>query len=96
MYWGLTPRQQPGSYGGGDDGDDEMSVSLVEGTVAQWLRVPPADEEFLGSNHTDTTLSALPRHEMTSAVNVALNTQTHWWRKPVHLEETTDLRQVTD
>ena len=32
VYWGLTPHQQPGSYGDGDDDDDEMSVSLVEET----------------------------------------------------------------
>ena len=31
MYWGLSPQQQPGSYGGGDD---EMSVTLVEETGA--------------------------------------------------------------
>ena len=30
-------------------------------------------DEFLGSNPTATALSGLPRHEMTSAVNVALN-----------------------
>ena len=29
--------------------------------------------EFLGSNPTATALSGFPRHEMTSAVNVALN-----------------------
>ena len=39
----------------------------------QWLRAPPADEEFLGSSPTATMLSGRPRHEMTSAVNVALN-----------------------
>ena len=41
----------------------------------QWLKAPSAGEEFLGSSPTATTLSSLPRHEMTSAVNVALNTQ---------------------
>ena len=33
-------------------------------------------EEFLGLNPTATALSGLPHHEMTSAVNVALTTQT--------------------
>ena len=39
---------------------------------AQWLRAMLADEEFLGLNPTATALSGFPRHEMTSAVNVAL------------------------
>ena len=32
VYWGLTPQQQPGSYRGGDDDDDEMSVTSGRGT----------------------------------------------------------------
>ena len=40
------------------------------GPVAQWL---PADREFFGTSPTATTLLSLPRHEMNSAVNVALN-----------------------
>ena len=33
VYCGATPQQQPGSYrGGDDDNDDKMSVSLVEDT----------------------------------------------------------------
>ena len=50
-----------------------VAVCMWGGPVAQWLRAPPADEEFLRLNPTATTLSGLPRHEMTSAVNVALN-----------------------
>ena len=48
-------------------------ISRQGGPVAQWLRALPADKEFLGSNPTVTALSGLPRHEMTSAVHVALN-----------------------
>ena len=44
------------------------------GPVAQWLRAPPADKEFLGSNPTAIALSGLPHHEMTSAVNVIKQT----------------------
>ena len=31
VYWGLTPQQQPGSYQGGENDDDEIS-GLVEET----------------------------------------------------------------
>ena len=50
------------------------ALAFPIGPESQWLRAPPADEEFLGSNLTaTTTLSGFPRHEMTPAVNVALN-----------------------
>ena len=56
-----------------------VSVSFVSchrgAPVPQWIRDSPADGEFLGSNLTATRFLGLPRHEMTSAVKVALNTQ---------------------
>ena len=42
VYWGLTPQQQPWSYRGGDDADDEMSVSLVDETGAPGNHRPTA------------------------------------------------------
>ena len=64
VYWGLTPRQQPWSYRGGDyDDDDEMSVSLVEETGAPgWNNWPTASNSvvwnklqfpsYTGQSHT--------------------------------------------
>ena len=55
----------------------EQTLCYRGGPVAQWLKAAPADEEFLGSNPTATALSGLPRHEMTSAVNVSLNNRSN-------------------